>query len=275
MAVPFPEPVTREQMQTNRRHLDAVFFPQRGRVKNLLPEPDEVIEPEPDQEPDERPEPTRPVPSESEAQILDAVATRAEITVEDLLNSLSKPAALARQVAAVVLTRSLTSDPTHAAMICGLTFGAASRALQEFDPLLSAQALPIINDPLACVSPLWNHAVVSLQDRRTATLAECLMAASRASGVSLHDMKTERRTQSHVRARQIAMWLATQFTLMSLPSIGRNLGGRDHTTVLHGSRVVAKMAATITPSDHWGLQEWADAIWAAEWRPSNGKGFRA
>jgi hypothetical protein len=273
MAVPFPNPTTLEQMQANRRALNATFFSVRPRMKNNLPETPVPDEPELD-EPELDDVRHRQL-SEREACILDAVATRAEIQLDDMLTSLSKVAALARQVAVVVLTRSLTSEPTHAAIICGLTFGAAGRALQEFDPVISAEALPILNDPLSCISPLWNHAALNLQNRRTASLAECLVAASRASMVSVHDMKTGRRTQSLVRARQIAMWLATQFTLMSLPAIGRGLGGRDHTTILHGSRVVAKIAETINPGDDWGLQQWADALWAADWTASKGRGARA
>jgi hypothetical protein len=263
MGVPFPNPTTFEQMQANRTYLNATFFSRRPSMKNLMPEQPAPVAPEPDVM--ETDEVRRPEISDREAKILDAVATRAEIPLEDLLNSLTRVAALARQVAVAVLVRSLTSEPPHAAMICGLTFGAAGRALQEFDPVINGEALPILNDPLACIAPLWRHAVVNLQDRRSATLSECLNAASRASMVPVHDMKTERRTQSLVRARQIAMWLATQFTLLSLPSIGRSFGGRDHTTILHGSRTVAKIAATITPGADWGLQEWADALWAADW----------
>jgi len=263
MAVPFPNPTTFEQMQANRRHLNATFFTRRPCMRNLMPESPAPMAPEtPAIEIDEV---RRPEISDREAKILDAVATRAEIPLDDLLYSLTKVAALARQVAVSVLVRSLTSEPPHAAMICGLTFGAAGRALQEFDPVVNAEALPILNNPLACIGPLWRHAIANLQDRRTATLTECLNAASRASMVPVHDMRTERRTRSLVRARQIAMWLATQNTLLSLPSIGRSLGGRDHTTILHGSRVVAKVAATITPGADWGLQEWADALWTADW----------
>jgi hypothetical protein len=264
MGVPFPNPTTFEQMQANRRHLQTTFFSRRPRMKNLMPEQPAPVAPEPLViEPDDV---RRPEITDQEAKILDAVATRAEIPLQDLLNSLTKVAALARQVSVAVLVRSLTSEPPHAAMICGLTFGAVGRALQEFDPVINGEALPILNDPLACIAPLWRHALVNLQEKRTATLAECLNAASRASMVPVHDMKTERRTQSLVRARQIAMWLATQNTLLSLPSIGRSLGGRDHTTILHGSRVVAKVAATITHGADWGLQEWADALWTADWK---------
>ena len=43
--------------------------------------------------------------------------------------------------------------------------------------------------------------------------------------------------------RQIAMYLARELTNMSLPDIGRNFGGRDHTTVMHACKKVEKTQA--------------------------------
>lgn len=45
-----------------------------------------------------------------------------------------------------------------------------------------------------------------------------------------------RRHSQLVRARQELMWRLQRETTMSLPQIGRFIGGRDHTTVLHGAR---------------------------------------
>ena len=47
----------------------------------------------------------------------------------------------------------------------------------------------------------------------------------------------ERGTQSLAHHRQIAMYVARE-TGRSLPFIGRCMGGRDHTTILHGRRAV-------------------------------------
>lgn len=47
-----------------------------------------------------------------------------------------------------------------------------------------------------------------------------------------------RRTAPVVYARQIAMYLCKYLTTKSYPEIGRRMGGRDHTTVLHGHRKV-------------------------------------
>lgn len=54
-----------------------------------------------------------------------------------------------------------------------------------------------------------------------------------------------RRDASFVLARQVVMHLAVTQLCKSLPAIGRCLN-RDHTTVLHGSRVIARRIATDT-----------------------------
>jgi hypothetical protein len=54
--------------------------------------------------------------------------------------------------------------------------------------------------------------------------------------VSIADLLSQRRHHAIVRPRQIAMWLARQCSMRSLPEIGRLSGERDHTTVLHAVR---------------------------------------
>jgi hypothetical protein len=62
--------------------------------------------------------------------------------------------------------------------------------------------------------------------------------------IELADMTSERRTWDVSHPRQVAMYLAKTLTKHSLPYIGRRFGGRDHTTVLHGVRKVAKHLET-------------------------------
>jgi len=62
--------------------------------------------------------------------------------------------------------------------------------------------------------------------------------------VSRTDLLSARRTLDLVRPRQIAMYLAKQLTLCSLVAIGQRLGGRDHTTVLHGVRKITTRRPT-------------------------------
>jgi chromosomal replication initiator protein len=56
--------------------------------------------------------------------------------------------------------------------------------------------------------------------------------------LKLVDLLSQRRTRSLARPRQVAMALSKELTEHSLPEIGQAFGGRDHTTVLHGCRVI-------------------------------------
>ncbi|HPU08656.1 MAG TPA: helix-turn-helix domain-containing protein, partial [Candidatus Atribacteria bacterium] len=53
-------------------------------------------------------------------------------------------------------------------------------------------------------------------------------------------MKAKKRTKEVAYPRQIAMYLARELTNYSLPSIGEEFGGRDHTTVLYAYEKVKK-----------------------------------
>ena len=65
------------------------------------------------------------------------------------------------------------------------------------------------------------------------TVELILGVVSSTMGVSIAEIKSDRRTRSVVQARHLAMYLARELTDASLPKIGDRLGGRDHTTVLH------------------------------------------
>ncbi len=55
------------------------------------------------------------------------------------------------------------------------------------------------------------------------------------------DMVSDRRSREVARPRQVAMYLANRLTTQSTPAIGRYLGGRDHTTVMHGIRNIERL----------------------------------
>lgn len=58
--------------------------------------------------------------------------------------------------------------------------------------------------------------------------------------VSMIDIVSQRRTSTVVWPRQCVFWALGTHTTMSLPEIGDRLGGKDHTTVLHGKRRVQR-----------------------------------
>ncbi|MFI7481258.1 chromosomal replication initiator protein DnaA [Kocuria sp. M1R5S2] len=61
--------------------------------------------------------------------------------------------------------------------------------------------------------------------------------------ITLEELKSKSRTRTLVTARQIAMYLLRELTDMSLPKIGQELGGRDHTTVMHADRKIRTLMA--------------------------------
>jgi chromosomal replication initiator protein len=68
------------------------------------------------------------------------------------------------------------------------------------------------------------------------SIDEIQAAACEHFGVSPQELLSTTRTPRVAWPRQVAMYLARELTGESLPSIGRQFGGRDHTTVLHACR---------------------------------------
>jgi chromosomal replication initiator protein len=63
------------------------------------------------------------------------------------------------------------------------------------------------------------------------------------SEFTIDELCSANRSRDLVLARQIAMYLCRELTDMSLPKIGQEFGGRDHTTVMHADRKIRKLMA--------------------------------
>lgn len=63
------------------------------------------------------------------------------------------------------------------------------------------------------------------------------------SEFTIEELCNTNRSRNLVLARQIAMYLCRELTDMSLPKIGQEFGGRDHTTVMHADRKIRKLMA--------------------------------
>ena len=59
--------------------------------------------------------------------------------------------------------------------------------------------------------------------------------------INVREMLSQRRSRYLVRPRQIAMYLTKNLTSKSLPDIGREFSGRDHTTVIHSVKTINKL----------------------------------
>lgn len=77
--------------------------------------------------------------------------------------------------------------------------------------------------------------------RRVHTVDLVLEVAADYHNLGIDDLTGKRRTKKIALARQQAMYLAREATEASLPQIGQALGGRDHTTVMHGYNKIAEL----------------------------------
>ncbi|ANU21825.1 chromosomal replication initiator protein DnaA [Planococcus donghaensis] len=73
------------------------------------------------------------------------------------------------------------------------------------------------------------------------TILDIQNAVGEQFNVKLEDFKTKRRTKDIAYPRQVAMYLSREMTDFSLPKIGEEFGGRDHTTVIHAHDKISKM----------------------------------
>jgi chromosomal replication initiator protein len=80
--------------------------------------------------------------------------------------------------------------------------------------------------------------LIALQDRQV-SLENIQRTVAEYYKIKVSDLMSKRRSRSVARPRQVAMSLSKELTNHSLPEIGENYGGRDHTTVLHACRRVA------------------------------------
>ncbi|GKW44309.1 MULTISPECIES: chromosomal replication initiator protein DnaA [unclassified Planococcus (in: firmicutes)] len=73
------------------------------------------------------------------------------------------------------------------------------------------------------------------------TILDIQNAVGSQFNVKLEDFKTKRRTKDIAYPRQVAMYLSREMTDFSLPKIGEEFGGRDHTTVIHAHEKISTM----------------------------------
>jgi len=73
------------------------------------------------------------------------------------------------------------------------------------------------------------------------TAATILTEVSTYFRISVDDLCGPSRSRTLVNARQVAMYLCRELTDLSLPKIGQEFGGRDHTTVMHAERKIRQL----------------------------------
>lgn len=81
---------------------------------------------------------------------------------------------------------------------------------------------------------------------KTITIEDIQKVVGEEYHVKMEDFKAKKRTKSVAFPRQIAMYLSRELTDFSLPKIGEEFGGRDHTTVIHAHEKIANLIQTDT-----------------------------
>ena len=72
------------------------------------------------------------------------------------------------------------------------------------------------------------------------TVQNILKTVASYYNIKVLDIKSKRRTREISTTRQIAMYLCREHTKASLPEIGRQFGGKDHTTVIFSHKKISK-----------------------------------
>jgi len=76
---------------------------------------------------------------------------------------------------------------------------------------------------------------------KTVTIQDIQKVVGEHFNLRLEDFTSKKRTKSIAFPRQVAMYLARELTDFSLPKIGEEFGGRDHTTVIHAHEKIEKL----------------------------------
>ncbi|PJB52094.1 chromosomal replication initiator protein DnaA, partial [Candidatus Berkelbacteria bacterium CG_4_9_14_3_um_filter_33_5] len=79
-----------------------------------------------------------------------------------------------------------------------------------------------------------------ISDNKGETPEKLIEVVSLYYGITKDELISKRRTHNLVLPRQICMFILKKRTKMSYPKIGAILGGKDHTTIMHGEKLIAK-----------------------------------
>jgi chromosomal replication initiator protein len=79
------------------------------------------------------------------------------------------------------------------------------------------------------------------QPTRKLTIDNILNTVAEYFGLRMDDLTGRRRTRAISVPRQVGMYLARELTDLSFPQIGEELGGRDHTTIMHGHEKIEEL----------------------------------
>ena len=92
--------------------------------------------------------------------------------------------------------------------------------------------------------------IISNKQKKNVTIDVIQDVVAGYFNLRVEDLKSQRRTRNVAYPRQIAMYLSRKLTDMSLPKIGEEFGGRDHTTVIHAYEKISDILNTDESLQH-------------------------
>lgn len=81
----------------------------------------------------------------------------------------------------------------------------------------------------------------TVDKNRNFTIPNIMKTAASFFNLKVQDLKSKRRSREISVPRQIAMYICREYTPASLPEIGRQFGGKDHTTVIFSHKKISKL----------------------------------
>jgi chromosomal replication initiator protein len=109
--------------------------------------------------------------------------------------------------------------------------------------LIRVNAYAALNDTELTV-PLTQEILADILNAskpRQITPGVILEATARQFGLEVAQLQGKSRTRDLVHARQVGMYVCRELTDLSYPQIGKEFGGRDHTTVIYAYEKVSKL----------------------------------
>lgn len=200
--------------------------------------------------------PVEPAPAPEPEPELDPVEATLDAMRQVLATVPTTPISerIGRQVALAIIDHHV--GRVAAAMALRTIVEAVDDARKIVRPVIARDALELVP-----TFPRFYRIFTELHiDAPRWTVGELALIASKATGVSVLDMCSERRERPLVRARHLGMWLAKRFTRDSFPSIGRFYGGRDHTTALYGCEKTKRVVDERNIDAGDDPEEWARQI---------------
>ncbi len=98
--------------------------------------------------------------------------------------------------------------------------------------------MPCINTAQAAISDIMSN-----EQPTPLTVEKIIEEVARTFGVSAGDIRSAKRSSNISKARQMAMYVVREITQMSTDSIGKEFGGRDHSTVVYSLQAMEKKIA--------------------------------